>query len=698
MRRWTETAKRRAGYAVVGVAVVLAIGAIVFGIRAGDGNAVTFVAIVVPAFLVAAILAMRAQPSNGAVWAFAGAGFFGAASSFGSHLAAARMGLEVSAVEDGNIPGSPADYDLVSALGVNVSLWAWIPSVFLLATLFLILFPDGRAPSRGWRWAAWVAAVSMLVLSVQGASLLAPWQRAPYEELLAPGEGTTMAPPIGFLMMLLMAIAFAAVVRLARRYRRATGEERLQYRWVTWAVGLYVVIGIFLFGVVQALGDVGGVLNALLLANIPLSIGVAITKHRLYDVDIVISRSLVFVGLAGFITVVYAGVVVGIGSLFEGSSVGLSVAAIALVAVVFEPVRHRLQRWVNRLVYGQRATPYEVLSDLTGRWADTETEEGLLDRMAIRLAEGTGAERAVVWVADNARFRAAAVEPAPDRPLDPVAGLEEVPGTVVTITNRGEVLGALSVEKRRGDLLNTTELRLVEDLAGSTALFLARRLLDAQLEDKARQLADSRRRLLDAQDVERRRLEQQLIEGPHQRVVDLAERLAAAARLAAREGSETAADLVQQVVTDAYDALEQIRGLAQGIYPPVLQSDGLPAAVRAIASHTPVAVDLDLEVPHRYDLPIEAAVYFCISEAITNAAKHGEGPIMLSLSGDDAILSFEVSDDGPGFDPETVVRGAGLDNMADRLDALGGTLTVTTQPGQPTTISGDIPVNARVPA
>ena len=687
----TEQTTRRLGYTTLSFATLFALGAIVLGILADDWGATAFVAVVGTAFLVAAGMAMRAQPSNGAVWALTGAGWFGMASSFGSHLAAVRTGLTVAVIEEGTVPGGPADYDTLSALGINVSMWAWIPSVFLLATVFLILFPDGKAPSQSWRALVWIAGGSIAALSLQGAVLTHPWREGSYQDILAAGDGTTMAPPIGFAMLILMAVSLAAVGRTLVQLRKSTAEQRLQYRWVTWAVGLYVIVGIFAFSALQALGPAGGLLNTVLLANIPISMAVAITKYRLYDIDVVISRTLVAVVLVGFITLVYAAVVVGVGSLVGGSSVGWSIVATALVAVVFEPVRDRVQRWVNRLVLGRRATPYEVLSDLTGRLAATEREEGLLDRMAQRLVEGTGADRAIVWTADGARLWPSACAPVSDG-LGPVEGVGVIPGAVVPISHEGEVLGALSVESRRGDALTPTEQRLVEDLAGSAGLLMRRLRLDAELEQKAQELEESRRRLVGAQDVERRRLERELNEGAQQQVVALKVQLAMAEQQARGEGSEKTAALLAQMSAETQDAIDQIQALANGIYPPLLEAEGLATAVRALGELAPVEVRVDSDVSRRYPLPLEGAVYFCVSEALTNAVKHGEAPIRIDLSDGSGELVFSVADSGSGFDPGSVTRGAGLNNMTDRLDALEGAIAITSRPGTPTRISGRLPV------
>jgi signal transduction histidine kinase len=222
---------------------------------------------------------------------------------------------------------------------------------------------------------------------------------------------------------------------------------------------------------------------------------------------------------------------------------------------------------------------------------------------------------------------------------------------------------------------------------------LLRRLrLDRALEQKAAELEESRRRLVDAQDVERRRLERRLNEGAQQQVVALKLQLRLAEQQARAEGADTAATLISQMEADAQDAIDQIRALANGIYPPLLEAEGLSAAVPALAELAPVDVRVKAAVSERYPLPVEGAIYFCISEALTNAIKHGVSPITIGLSDQAGAISFHVSDSGPGFDLGSVQRGSGLNNMADRLDALDGTIDIESRIGSGTTITGHVPV------
>lgn len=403
-------------------------------------------------------------------------------------------------------------------------------------------------------------------------------------------------------------------------------------------------------------------------------------------------QALVFVALGAFIAAIYALIVVTVGALVGGSALVLSIVATAVVAIAFEPVRTKLQRWAARVAFGKRATPYEVLAETTGKLTTAESVDGLLERMASMLRAGVGAERAAVWLAKGPGFTIAAAMPSGDQ----VAAVDAaaLPGAVELIQHDGEVLGALTIETSRGHMLTPTELVLVSDLAGSAALVMRQLRLDAALEAKAAELQESRRRLVDAQDTERRRLERDLHDGAQQLVVALKVKLGLARRLAEREGSERAATLIDETANDTQLAIDQIRTLARGIYPPLLQSDGLAAAVPSLAALSLLDVRVDVDVTRRHRLQLEGAVYFCISEALTNAAKHGRGPVHVAVSDTAVALSFEVTDSGPGFDVAGAATGAGLRNMADRIDTLGGTFTLTSTPGGCTTVSGTLPLVA----
>ncbi len=693
MSRLSDRTLRWIGYGLAFWAVLMTPVSIWLNARLGDGSEVVTQVVLGLTFGVVLVVVVTAQPRNGTVWALLLGALGGATSAAAGAFVELRLNAPIQDILDAGLDSTaPSELDLLTSLSLFWGSWAFL-AIFALTIHLVLLFPDGHLPSRFWRFVGWGTAGAIALAGIQSARYLGPWIDAPYDRAAA----QAMNGPIGVIITALLLTGMAALVQLVVSYRRSSGITRLQYRWVTFAVALNVVPW---WALSESLLPelVADIVFTASLAAIPISLAIAITRYRLFDIDLVISRTLLFAGLIGFITLVYAGLVAGLGSVVGGANLGWSIAATAIVAVVFEPVRNRIQRWVNRLIYGQRATPYEVLADLTGRLARTEREEGLLDRMATRVAEGTGADRVVVWAATADGFEPLATEPTELAPRSAETSLRDLPGVAVPIEHDGEVLGALSVETRRDEALSGTERRLIDDLTGSVGLAMRRSRLDEELERKAQELADSRRRLVGAQDEERRRLERELGRGVQQQVMALREQLDLAVAKVQASGLDQVVVFLNQMSKETQDAIDQIRALAHGIYPPLLEADGLTAAVIALGDLAPVEVEVHHDVARRHPLPVEAAAYFCASEALTNAIKHGRPPIVIELSDVDGDLRFQVSDAGPGFDPATTIRGSGLNNLNDRLDALGGSVTIDSAQGRPTVIRGRLPLNTAVDA
>jgi signal transduction histidine kinase len=430
--------------------------------------------------------------------------------------------------------------------------------------------------------------------------------------------------------------------------------------------------------------------------------GVAIMKYRLYDIDVVISRTIVYGSLAAFITAVYVLVVVGIGALGSGSlhtgsrpNLGLSILATAVVAVAFQPVRERVQHLANRLVFGRRATPYEALSEFAGRMGGAYATQDVLPRMARVLAEGTGAERADVWLKTGSTLRAGASWPPDAEAPPPVTMAGGAPpaiagaNRVTLVSYQGETLGALSVAKRPGENLTPVEGKLMADLGAQAGLLLRNIGLTQQLRARLADLQASRLRIVAAADDQRRRIERDIHDGAQQQLLAIASTLALAESVAGQDDERERA-LVAQLKTETSGALATLRELARGIYPPLLADQGLATAVHAQAAKAPGPVEVSADGIGRYPAEIETAVYFCCVEALHNAARHAPGSALRIILADTGQgPEFEVTDDGPGFDP-AAVAGSGLRNMSDRLAALGGSCQVDSSPGRGTTVTGRI--------
>ena len=555
--------------------------------------------------------------------------------------------------------------------------------------LVLGLFPTGSFVPRSVSWLAPV--VTALVIALPGGG----------NQLLSMFDGDVeVNGRAGTVVLAIFATLLLGLLAQIYRYRKVSNPaERQQTKWVVLPLGLLFVVFTAAATISIALPTgsdrwVGWALFLSIPLGIlfPLMVVNAVLRYRLYDIDLVINRTVLFMLLAAFITVVYSVIVVGLSALGTQGELVPSILASAVIALAFEPVRLRAQRWADRVAYGKRATPYEVLSDLTHRLATTESTQGLLDRIARRLADGTGAERAGVWVWNDGRLMLAGQWPV-NEVVASVGRVEELPGAVVEIAGDGEQLGALTAEKRRGESITPTETRLIHDLAGSSASVLQNLSLQADLEASAQELEASRRRLFDVQVLERRRLERDLDEGAQQLVVSLKVKLNVASRLARSEGVEPLAVMLEGMDHDARGAITQIRSLARGLYPQVLEQQGVVAAVQWLSEEAAVPVEVEAKEVGRFPTELEAAIFFCISEAITNAAKHApEGLVIVKIEQQGGHLAFSVRDRGPGFDLSTVKAGSGLRNMADRLEANGGHLAIDSHPGQGTTINGTLPI------
>ncbi len=263
---------------------------------------------------------------------------------------------------------------------------------------------------------------------------------------------------------------------------------------------------------------------------------------------------------------------------------------------------------------------------------------------------------------------------------------------MVSVRHQGALLGALSVTKRPGEQLTPVEEKLVGDLAAQAGLVLKNVGLTSDLQARLDELRASRQRLVTVQDEERRRLERNLHDHAQQHLVALKVKLGLVEMLASRD-PEKAKATITQLKVDADEALETLRDLARGIYPPLLADKGLVVALESQVRKATVPVTVEAEAVERYPQDIEAAVYFCCLEAIQNVQKYAAASsAVIRLRGDGERLHFSVTDDGSGFDTATMKRGSGTTNVADRLDALGGTVELQSAPGQGTTISGWLPV------
>ncbi len=573
----------------------------------------------------------------------------------------------------------------------------WVPFIGISGYL-LLLFPDGRLPSRRWRWLSWACGIGLILVMVAIWFNPGDFADSGFPEIDNPIGIDALGPILDGLFVLLVSaplLVLGGAVSLGVRLRRTTDDVvRHQIRWLTYAAALIAT----LFGLawVPGLGNddewSGWIQNlgALSFILIPITIGIAILRYRLYDIDVVIRKTLVFAAMAAVIALVYVGLVVGVGALVGTTqSPVLSALAAAVVALVFQPVRSRARRFADRVVYGKRATPYEVMSTFGDQLAGTYSAEDVLARTARVLGEGVGAERARVWLSLGGELREVASWPDD--------GLDRDDDFTTDVRHQGESLGALSVAMPPNDPMTPSKEKLIRDLAAQAGLVLRNERLTSALKARLADLQAAQKRLVAAQDAERRRLERNIHDGAQQQLVALAVKARLARTLTERDPAK-AEEMLSQIEAETHDALEDLRDLARGIYPPLLADKGLEAALIAQARKSTVPVEVDARGIDRLPQEIEAAVYFSTLEALQNTSKYaGASRASVTLSRANGSLSFTVTDDGTGFDTSATGYGTGLQGIADRLGALDGDLEVTSSVGSGTIVTGRVPVNAVAP-
>ncbi len=563
-----------------------------------------------------------------------------------------------------------------------------------------LLFPDGHPPGRRWRpvwWLLWGGSAVAMVGTTFGlrtfdfdpGTVANPFVRGPEGLFAAVSAVGGAAAFLGGIL---------AVVSVVVRFRRSTGEERQQLRWLAWAAVLIIacVVALVVAGVAFPNGSTAFDLAFLalitsVLVGLPVATAIAVLRYRLYELDLVVKKTAIYSIVAITLTALYL-------LLLGGAALaGLGPLPAAIVFVItFNPVRTRARKLADRIVYGTRATPFEVLSEFSARVGETYSIDDVLPRMTQLLAGGTGALEARTWIRHGRTLRSAAAAPpeagaAPDVEL---AG-DELPAFgdgvhALPVTHQGELLGAITLVMAANDPMDATKERLAQGVASQAGLALRNVRL---VED----LRASRRRIVAAQDERAKALERNIHDGAQQQLVALTVRLRIAEQLAERDPSAMAATL-RDLQAQATTALEDLRDLARGIYPPLLADKGLAAALEAQARKAALAVGVESADVGRYPQEIESAVYFCVLEALNNVAKYAEADgAVISLSRTDGLLTFEVRDDGRGFDAGSITYGTGLQGMADRLDAVGGSLTVRSVVGSGAVVRGEIPVGEKAP-
>jgi signal transduction histidine kinase len=575
--------------------------------------------------------------------------------------------------------------------------WAWdvmwIPGIALVPTLFLI-FPEGRLPTPAWRPVAYLLAAATATLFAAVGLRPGPFTNTPLDNPIGVAALGPMGPGLeaaGGLMFVLAVVAALAAPMV--RYRRAGREERHRLKWFLVATAL-VVIAWASADVLAALGAPAhllGHLRTVPLLALPIAIAISILHHRLFDMDVVISKSLLYAALAVVVALLYFAVVVGLGTALggrDGMSLPLTVAATAIVAVAFQPARRRLQELADRAVYGRRASPYDVLTTFIGRMAGAYPAGEAPAAIAQGVVAALRLARCDVWLRTGGALKLVARWPAgPDEPpIDlPAAGAAvTLPGSdrAYPVHHDGRLLGTIGVTPATGAAITAGEDRLLATLADTAWLALD----NAQL---VSDLRNSRQRLVAAGDTQRRHLERDLHDGAQQRLLELALTLRMAQQQATAHGAAAAAETLASADRLLRTALAELRDLARGIHPAILTERGLVPAVESLALRAPLPVTVTSDRVDRLRATIEATAYFVSAESVANVIKHaGATTASITIRIRNERLCVEIQDDGRGG---ADAAAPGLAGLADRVAALDGRLDVDSPLGGGTRVRMELP-------
>ena len=605
---------------------------------------------------------------------------------------------------------------LASALEAGVIADVVACAVPLAATVFLVALPRGGLDKRS---------LTVARLAAVGAAVAA--------------GATVAASETGDRWIIGTWVATALAVGLPSangHYRAASAVDRRRMQWVGWGAAVTAEIGLLLLALDLFIEwpDRARLVAAAATILVPLALAASASSKMVTRVDRLLTHTVSLAGLTSLVVAVYLLVVIGLGRSprdDERALLLLSMAAAAVAAGIYLPARERLEAFANRLVYGERVSPDEALRTFGTRMTRAIPLDELLLQLAESLKKSLPLEEVEIWTGSEGTYERVISLPHRDevfmhvgekeRPVVARAGVTG--GTwleiwlkdlvrerdvarmrVASLAHAGELLGLIVLVRRAGtDPFTEEQDDVLGELARQVGLALHNVQLDsalqASLEEvqrKAEELQESRLRIVTAGDAERRRLERDLHDGAQQQLVALSVKVNLA-RTLLQDSPEIAMQMLDELKGDVSDAVQELRNLAHGIFPPLLMSGGLSSALPAAATRSTLPATVDVEGVRRYAQAVESTVYFCCLEAMQNAGKHaGEGSaleIRAWEENDGELLCFEVADNGAGFDlSDDAVRGHGFVNMADRLGAIGGELVVWSAPGQGAKIGGRIPL------
>lgn len=636
------------------------------------------------AYCVVGSLVASRQPRNPIGWMFCATGLFSALNMLSSGYA---LYSELARMND-PLPGA--------MFARWLTVWIWIPNVVLPVTFALLLFPDGFFISNRWRPIAWAAGFGLL-----GGTIGIAFYPGSLESMGLHGVNPYGIPAGEGIINVLLIIAtpllavgvFGSIASIIVRFRSAVGIERAQLKWLAVA-GVVAIVGNiagsipwWLWGENPVTRELSIVITDITIVNIVAATGIAILRYRLWDIHILVNRTLVYGSLTALVIGLYIVVVGSLGALLQtGGNLPISLFGTGIIAISFQSLRERLQRNVNRLMYGERDDPYALLGRLSEQLEVVAASQSVLPTIVKTVAEALKLPYVAVSLKAGNQFTIAAEY----RRASELASQNSDNLKILPLIYQSETIGQLLlVPRASGEAFSQTDHRLLETIArqAGVAAYNVRLTQDLQR---------SRERLVTTREEERRRLRRDLHDGLGPVLAAMSFKLDAVHNLADRDAG-TVKKLATELKKQMHEALGDIRRIAYDLRPPALDELGLVGALKAqITSYNQVqGLQITLDAPENPPpLPaaVEVAAYRIALEAMTNVSRHsGAQHCYVRLSLPD-YLCLEVTDDGRGMSG-SVRAGVGLTSMRERAEELGGVCIAETLPQGGTGVKARLPLS-----
>lgn len=573
---------------------------------------------------------------------------------------------------------------------------AWLATILIpisigsLVLLLPLIFPDGRPLSRRWGVATWLVLTFLVIATTLNAVLSSYTQSIPVLpnpfQLTVPvwlREGLANISPV-----MLLGTFGLCVMSIVLRFRRAGGEERSQITWLIYAIliwSLTIIVATVVEFLSPELFPIFDGAVYLTLLGLPLSIGVAVLRYRLYNIDLLINRTLVYGVLSTLLVAGYVALVSGLGAVLAARNSPLvGLIATGIVAVLFQPLRERVQRAINRLLYGERDEPYAALSRLGTRLETALAPEAVLPTLVQTVAESLRLPYVALALplGDGGLWEVVAAHGTPTQPSPA--------DDVVPLVYQGEPVGQLRLSPRRGAPFTAADQRLLRELARQAGAAVYSVRLTAELRR-------SRERLVTVQEDERRRIQRDLHDGLGPTLASMRFRIESCL-----DRAQSMADLgmeLERLDELVGQAAADIRRLVNDLRPPALDQLGLAGALRQhserVKRETKLDVQLNLDIPPHLPAALEVTLFRVVQEALVNVTKYAQATrVIIRLSPLGAALLLHIHDDGVGGAAvgRTGHGGHGLAGIAERVELLGGNLSLQSVPGSGTTLELYLPL------